>query len=77
MYITVWDSDPQNQLIPFDTVDEFNFTYSRPAGQKHYDCYDGVRNKPKSRYCYFYHLALLQTVISFRLLELCFEAFCC
>lgn len=48
--ITVWDSDQENLFVPFDMVDEFNFNYMAPAGQVSYDCYDGIRNRPKSRF---------------------------
>lgn len=50
MKITVWDSDQENLFVPYDMVDEFNFDYTKPAGQNYYDCYDGIRNRPKSRY---------------------------
>jgi len=50
VYITVWDSDQENLFVPYDLVDEYVFDYIKPAGERDFSCYDGIRYNPKSRY---------------------------
>ena len=50
IYITVWDADAQQQQVPYDLVDEFNFNFTdTPGAQPLVRFYDGVRQVPKSR----------------------------
>lgn len=48
--VTIWDSDPQNQFVPYDMVDEFKFDFTdRPGAPVRTVVESGLRAEPKSK----------------------------
>ena len=49
VYITMWDKDVDDMIIPFDVVDEFLFDYNeRPGQNPRVVTVPGIRDEPKS-----------------------------